>query len=84
MTKTLAKELGKDQIRVNCVAPGFIATAMVAKIPEKVLAMMEDKSPLKRLGKPEEIAAAYAFLASDDAKYITETTLNIDGGAILN
>jgi 3-oxoacyl-[acyl-carrier protein] reductase len=83
MTKTLAKELGKDQIRVNAVAPGFIATPMVAKMPEKVLAMMEEKSPLRRLGKPEEIAAAYAFLASDDAKYITGTTLNVDGGTIL-
>jgi 3-oxoacyl-[acyl-carrier protein] reductase len=83
MTKTLSKELGKDQIRVNAVAPGFIATPMVAKMPEKVLAMMEEKSPLRRLGKPEEIAAAYAFLASDDAKYITGTTLNVDGGTIL-
>lgn len=83
MTKTLSKELGKDQIRVNAVAPGFIATPMVAKMPEKVLSMMEEKSPLRRLGKPEEIAAAYAFLASDDAKYITGTTLNVDGGTIL-
>jgi 3-oxoacyl-[acyl-carrier protein] reductase len=83
MTKTLSKELGKDQIRVNAVAPGFIATPMVAKMPEKVLQMMEEKSPLRRLGKPEEIAAAYAFLASDDAKYITGTTLNVDGGTIL-
>lgn len=83
MTKTLSKELGKDQIRVNAVAPGFIATPMVAKMPEKVLTMMEEKSPLRRLGKPEEIAAAYAFLASDDAKYITGTTLNVDGGTIL-
>jgi 3-oxoacyl-[acyl-carrier protein] reductase len=83
MTKTLSKELGKDQIRVNAVAPGFIATPMVSKMPEKVLAMMEEKSPLRRLGLPEEIAAAYAFLASDDAKYITGTTLNVDGGTIL-
>lgn len=83
MTKTLSKELGKEQIRVNAVAPGFIATPMVAKMPEKVLTMMEEKSPLRRLGKPEEIAAAYAFLASDDAKYITGTTLNVDGGTIL-
>lgn len=83
MTKTLAKELGKDQIRVNAVAPGFIATPMVKKMPEKVLAMMEEKSPLRRLGQPEEIAAAFAFLASDDAKYITGTTLNVDGGTIL-
>jgi 3-oxoacyl-[acyl-carrier protein] reductase len=83
MSKTLAKELGKDQIRVNAVAPGFISTPMVAKMPEKILAMMEEKSPLRRLGMPEEIAAAYAFLASDDAKYITGTTLNVDGGKIL-
>jgi 3-oxoacyl-[acyl-carrier protein] reductase len=83
MSKTLAKELGKDQIRVNAVAPGFISTPMVAKMPEKILAMMEEKSPLRRLGMPEEIAAAYAFLASDDAKYITGTTLNVDGGTIL-
>jgi 3-oxoacyl-[acyl-carrier protein] reductase len=83
LTKTLAKELGKDQIRVNAIAPGFISTPMVAKMPEKVLAMMEAKSPLRRLGEPSEIAAAYAFLASDDAKYITGTTLNVDGGTIL-
>jgi 3-oxoacyl-[acyl-carrier protein] reductase len=83
LTKTLSKELGKDQIRVNAVAPGFISTPMVAKMPEKVLTMMEEKSPLRRLGKPEEIAAAYAFLASDDAMYITGTTLNVDGGTIL-
>lgn len=83
MTKTMSKELGKDQIRVNAVAPGFIATPMVAKMPEKVVAMMEDKASLKRMGRPEEIAAAYAFLASDDAKYITGTTLNVDGGTIL-
>ncbi|MDO9182575.1 MAG: 3-oxoacyl-ACP reductase FabG [Bacteriovorax sp.] len=83
MTKTLSKELGKDQIRVNAVAPGFISTPMVAKMPEKVLQMMEEKSPLRRLGLPSEIAAAYAFLASDDAKYITGTTLNVDGGTVL-
>jgi 3-oxoacyl-[acyl-carrier protein] reductase len=83
MTKTMAKELGKDKIRVNAIAPGFIATPMVQKMPEKVLAMMEDKASLKRLGKPEDIAAAYAFLASDDAAYITGTCLNVDGGTIL-
>ena len=83
MTKTMAKELGKDKIRVNAIAPGFIATPMVQKMPEKVLAMMEEKASLKRLGKPEDIAAAYAFLASDDATYITGTCLNVDGGTIL-
>ena len=83
MTKTMAKELGKDKIRVNAIAPGFIATPMVQKMPEKVLAMMEDKASLKRLGRPEDIAAAYAFLASEDAAYITGTCLNVDGGTIL-
>ncbi len=83
MTKTMAKELGKDKIRVNAVAPGFIATAMVQKMPEKVLAMMEEKASLKRLGNPADIASAYAFLASDDASYITGTCLNVDGGTIL-
>jgi 3-oxoacyl-[acyl-carrier protein] reductase len=83
MTKTMAKELGKDKIRVNAIAPGFIATPMVQKMPEKVLAMMEEKASLKRLGKPEDIASAYAFLASEDAAYITGTCLNVDGGTIL-
>ncbi len=83
MTKTMARELGKDNIRVNAVAPGFIGTAMVQKMPEKVLSMMEEKSPLRRIGKPEEIASAYAFLASDQAQFITGTCLNVDGGLTL-
>jgi 3-oxoacyl-[acyl-carrier protein] reductase len=83
MTKTMAKELGKLGIRVNAIAPGFIGTPMVRKMPEKVIAMMEEKTPLRRVGEPEEIAAAYAFLASDDARFITGTTLNVDGGIVL-
>ena len=83
ITKTMAKELGRAGIRVNAVAPGFIATPMAAKVPEKVLKMMEEKTPLARLGKPEDIAAAMAFLASDDAAYITGTTLNVDGGLVI-
>ncbi|MCF8058559.1 MAG: SDR family oxidoreductase [Bacteriovoracaceae bacterium] len=83
MTKTLAKELGKAGIRVNAVAPGFIGTPMVKAMPEKVIQMMEEKSPLKRMGEPEEIAAAYAFLASDDAKFISGTCLNVDGALII-
>lgn len=83
MTKTLAKELGKAQIRVNAVAPGFIGTPMVRAMPEKVIAMMEDKCPMKRIGEPEEIAAAYAFLASDDAKFISGTCLNVDGALVI-
>lgn len=82
MTKTLAKELGRYNIRVNAIAPGFIGTAMVKKMPEKVIAMMEGKAPLGRLGKPSDIADGYAFLASDEAAFITGTCLNIDGGLI--
>lgn len=80
MTKTMARELGKKGVTVNAVALGFILTDMVRKMPEEVLKSMEDKVPVKRLGKPEEIAAAYAFLASDDAAYINGTVISVDGG----
>lgn len=80
MTKTLARELGRKGITVNAVAPGFIATEMVKKMPADVLKSMEEKVPLKRLGMPEEIAATYAFLASDDAAYINGTVISVDGG----
>lgn len=80
MTKTMARELGKKGVTVNAVAPGFILTDMVRKMPEEVLKSMEDKVPVKRLGKPEEIAAVYAFLASDDAAYINGTVISVDGG----
>jgi len=83
MTKTLAKELGKAGVRVNAIAPGFIETEMVAEMPENVLAGMREKAPLKRLGKPEEVAALYAFLASDEAAFITGSCFNIDGGIVL-
>jgi 3-oxoacyl-[acyl-carrier protein] reductase len=83
MTKTWAKELGKKGIRVNAVAPGFIVTPMTEKMPEKVLEMMKDKSPIKKLGYPEDIANAYAFLASEEASFITGTVLSVDGGVVL-
>ncbi len=83
MTKTLAKEVGKYGIRVNAVAPGFIATEMVKKMPEKIIASMEEKTPLKRLGDVKDIANAYAFLASDQASFITGTCLNVDGGIVI-
>ncbi|MEM1115632.1 MAG: 3-oxoacyl-ACP reductase FabG [Bacteroidota bacterium] len=83
MTKTWARELGRKGIRVNAVAPGFIATEMVKTVPEKVLGPLRDKTPLQRLGEPEDIAAAYAFLASDDARFITGAVLNVDGGLVL-
>ncbi len=83
MTKTWAKELGKKGIRVAAVAPGFIGTPMVQKMPEKVIEMMKAKSPLNRLGTPEDVANAYAFLASDDASFITGTVLSVDGAVVL-
>lgn len=80
MTKTLGKELGRKGVTVNAVAPGFIATEMVKKMPEDVLKAMEQKVPLGRLGLPEEIASAYLFLASDEAAYINCAVLSVDGG----
>lgn len=83
MTKTLAKELGKKGIRVNAVAPGFIATPMTAAVPEKILEMMKEKTPLRRLGKPEDIANAYLYLASDEANFVNGAVLCVDGGLVI-
>jgi len=83
MTKVWARELAKDGIRVNAVAPGFIKTDMTAGIPDKVLQMMADKVPMKRMGTAEEIANAYCFLASDEASYINGAVLNVDGGVVI-
>ncbi|QJW46416.1 beta-ketoacyl-ACP reductase [bacterium BFN5] len=84
MTKSLAKEMAKHGLRFNCVAPGFIGTDMVKKIPEQVLnEKILVKVPAGRLGEPEEIAAAFAFLASDDARYINGTVLSVDGACTL-
>ncbi|WP_082232763.1 3-oxoacyl-ACP reductase FabG [Halobacillus massiliensis] len=83
MTKTWAKELGRYNIRVNAVAPGFVLTDMVKKVPEKVLNSMKEKSLLKDIGLPEDIANAYAFLASEEAKFVTGTVLSVDGGLTL-
>ena len=83
MTKVWARELGKNGIRVNAVAPGFIRTDMTANIPEKIIQMMNDKIPLKRWGNPEDIANVYTFLGSDNASYITGTVINVDGGVVV-
>lgn len=80
MTKTLGRELGRKGITVNAVAPGFIATDMVAKMPKEVLDGMVAKVPVGRLGTPEDIAAMFAFLASDEAAYVNGATLSVDGG----
>jgi 3-oxoacyl-[acyl-carrier protein] reductase len=82
MTKTWARELGRKGIRVNAVAPGFIATEMVQKMPPDVLDGMKAKTPIGKLGRPEDIANAYVFLASDAAAFITGTTLSVDGGLV--
>lgn len=83
MTKTWARELGKYQIRVNAVCPGFILTEMVLKMPEEVLAGMAKSTPLKRLGKPEDIANVYCWLASDEAAYVHGAVISVDGGIVL-
>lgn len=83
MTKTWARELGRYGITCNAVAPGFIRTEMIETVPDTVIEGLEGKTPLGRLGDPDDIAAAYAFLASDDAAFITGAVLNVDGGLTL-
>ena len=81
--RTWSRELAKYNIRVNAVAPGFIATEMVRKMPEKVVQNMLSHTPLGRMGKPEDVAEAYVWLASDAASFITGTVLSVDGGLVL-
>lgn len=80
LTKTLALELARYGIAVNCVAPGGVKTRMLETIPEKILNRLEASIPLKRLAEPEEIAAVHAFLASKDASFITGQVIFVDGG----
>jgi 3-oxoacyl-[acyl-carrier protein] reductase len=83
ITKTLSKELGKKGIRVNAVAPGFIRTPMTAGLPQKILDLMTEKTPLKMLGDPIDIAYANLFLASDEARYVNGCVLVVDGGLVI-
>ncbi len=83
MTQTWARELGPRGITVNAVAPGFIATEMVKKMPEKVLQGMRDRTPMRRFGEPRDVANAYLFLASDEADFINGAVLRVDGGLTL-
>lgn len=83
MTKVWARELGRYHVRVNAVAPGFILTEMVQKMPENVLADMRAHTPLGRLGDPCDIANAYLWLASDEASFVHGATISVDGGIVL-
>ncbi len=80
MVKTWARELGRKGIRANAVCPGFIATSILGSIPDKVISALEDRVPMGRLGKPEEIANTFAFLASDEASYINGAVIEVSGG----
>jgi len=79
-TKTWSRELGPKGVRVNAVAPGFVDTPILASIPDKVMAHMQAQVPLGRLGRPQEIANVYAFLASDEASYINGAVIEVSGG----
>lgn len=83
MTKVWARELGKYNITVNAVAPGFIATDMTKQMPERILQGMMAKTPIGRLGEPRDIANAYLFLLSDLASFISGTTISVDGGVVV-
>ena len=78
--KTWARELGPKGIRCNAVCPGFIATPILKTIPDKVMAQMTERVPMKRLGRPEEVADLYAYLASDEASYINGAVIEVAGG----
>lgn len=83
MTRTWARELGRYKIRVNAVAPGFIATDMVKAMPAKVLEAMVARTPLGRAGTPEDIANTYFWLASDQASFIHGAVISVDGGVVI-
>ena len=80
LTKSVARELASRNVTCNAVAPGFVATAMTDRMTEEARAKMTGQIPLERLGKPEDVAAAVAFLASDEASYVTGTVVNVSGG----
>jgi 3-oxoacyl-[acyl-carrier protein] reductase len=83
LTKSLAQELASRTITVNAVAPGFVETDMTGGLSDELKAKITNAVPLKRIGKPEEIAAAVRFLASDEAAYITGHVLDVNGGMFM-
>jgi 3-oxoacyl-[acyl-carrier protein] reductase len=82
MTRVWARELGRYKIRVNAVAPGFIATEILRSMPEKVIESMGSRTPLGRMGEPDEIGDAYVWLASDQASFVTGAVISVDGGIV--
>ncbi|HEV7820653.1 MAG TPA: beta-ketoacyl-ACP reductase [Burkholderiales bacterium] len=83
MVKTWARELGRKGIRANAVCPGFIGTEILKSMPERVLRALEEKVPLGRMGRPEEVANTFAWLASDEASYVNGAVLEVTGGLTL-
>jgi 3-oxoacyl-[acyl-carrier protein] reductase len=83
LTRTWARELGRKGVRVNCIAPGFIATEMTAAMPPEVLDGMKQRTPIGRLGTPEDVARVYAFLASDEAAFVHGQVIGVDGGLVI-
>jgi 3-oxoacyl-[acyl-carrier protein] reductase len=83
MVKTWARELGRKGIRANAICPGFVETPILASMPDKVIKMMEERVPMGRLAKPEEIANTYAWLASDEASYVNGAVIEVSGGVTL-
>ncbi|MBO9703015.1 MAG: 3-oxoacyl-ACP reductase FabG [Sporocytophaga sp.] len=82
ITKVWARELSRNGITVNAVAPGFIETESLKNVPEKIVRSIKDKIPVGRLGKPEDVSNAYIFLASEESSYISGSVLTIDGGFV--
>jgi 3-oxoacyl-[acyl-carrier protein] reductase len=83
LTKTTARELAGRGVTVNAIAPGYIQTAMTEKLPEEAKAQLQGRIPLGRLGTPQDVAKVVAFLASEDASYITGQVINVDGGMVM-
>jgi 3-oxoacyl-[acyl-carrier protein] reductase len=83
MTKVWAREMGRYGIRVNAVAPGFVATEILQSMPENIIERMKARIPLGRMGQPRDIADSYLFLASDEASFITGAVLRVDGGIVV-